>query len=166
MKRFYDFFNVVVLSLGSFWGLHLWKTMPDEIPVHFGFSGRPDRWTGKGWELIGLILLPPFMAVLLYGLLLLSRRYTFLLNIPQKEKFLALPPDKQKPFWDLLSEMISGLTSSLCVLFYSLLQTIEQVAYGRLSGLSLTFLAAFVFFIAFSIFYSIRLRKVLNKCRG
>ncbi len=29
--------------------LRAWDTLPDEIPAHFGFTGRPDRWGGK-WQ--------------------------------------------------------------------------------------------------------------------
>ncbi len=164
MKKIYDIFNIAVITAGSIWGYHLWKTLPDEIPAHFGFSGKPDRWTGKGWELIGLILLPPLMALFLYGLLAFSKRHTFLLNIPEKKKFLSLPKEKQKPFWDLLSQMISGLTSAICVLFYSLLHTIEQVAYGKQSGLSWVFVFSLTFFLILSIFYSFQLNKMLKKC--
>ncbi|MBN1619628.1 DUF1648 domain-containing protein [candidate division WOR-3 bacterium] len=164
MKKIYDIFNVIIITAGSIWGCHLWRTLPDEIPAHFGFSGKPDRWTNKGWELIGLILLPPLMALFLYGLLAFSKRHTFLLNIPQKKKFLSLPKEKQKPFWDLLSQMISGLISAISILFYSLLHTIEQVAYGKLSGLSWVFISCFAFFIIYSIVYSLELNKMLNKC--
>lgn len=164
MKKFYDIFNIAIISAGSVWGYHLWKTLPDQIPAHFGFSGKPDRWTGKGWELVVLIFLPPIMAALLYGLLAVSRRFTWLLNIPDKQRFLSLPMEKQKPFWNILSEMISGLVSFICILFYSLLHSIEQVAYGHISGLSWVFIMAFAFFLIYSIVYSIALRKVLAKC--
>ncbi len=29
--------------------LRAWSSLPEEIPVHFGFSGRPDGWGGR-WQ--------------------------------------------------------------------------------------------------------------------
>ena len=29
--------------------LRAWDTLPDEIPCHFGITGRPDRWGGR-WQ--------------------------------------------------------------------------------------------------------------------
>jgi len=29
--------------------LRAWSSLPGEIPVHFGFTGRPDRWGGR-WQ--------------------------------------------------------------------------------------------------------------------
>jgi hypothetical protein len=29
--------------------LRAWDTLPEEIPVHFGITGRPDRWGGR-WQ--------------------------------------------------------------------------------------------------------------------
>jgi hypothetical protein len=69
--------------------LRAWSSLPSEIPVHFGFSGSPDRWGGRfqswilpvvglglyvafssasgtwGWLLGGKVELPPSMAPLL-----------------------------------------------------------------------------------------------------
>jgi len=42
--------------------LRAWDTLPEEIPVHFGITGRPDRWGGR-WQ--AWIL--PFMALGLYA---------------------------------------------------------------------------------------------------
>jgi hypothetical protein len=42
--------------------LRAWNSLPDEIPVHFGFSGRPDRWGGRfqAW-------IVPSVALVIYG---------------------------------------------------------------------------------------------------
>lgn len=43
--------------------LRAWDTLPDEIPTHFGITGRPDRWGGR-WQ--AWIL--PVVALGLYAL--------------------------------------------------------------------------------------------------
>ena len=42
--------------------LRAWSSLPHEIPAHFGLSGKPDRWGGRGqaW-------LIPLVAVVVYG---------------------------------------------------------------------------------------------------
>ena len=42
--------------------LQQWNTLPDEIPAHFGITGRPDRWGGK-WQ--AWIL--PVVSLVIYG---------------------------------------------------------------------------------------------------
>src|SRR5262245_57897149 len=47
-----------------------WPHAPDRIPVHWGISGAPDRFGGKGEGL----LVPPLLALGIYlGLLFLPR---------------------------------------------------------------------------------------------
>ncbi|HTS88052.1 MAG TPA: SdpI family protein [Gemmatimonadales bacterium] len=47
-----------------------WHAVPDQMPVHWGLSGQPDRWGGRAE---GLLLLP-CVAVGLYLILLLAPR--------------------------------------------------------------------------------------------
>jgi len=41
--------------------LRAWSSLPDEIPAHFGFSGRPDRWGGR-WQ----AWIVPVVALVIY----------------------------------------------------------------------------------------------------
>jgi hypothetical protein len=42
--------------------LRAWSSLPEEIPVHFGFSGRPDNWGSRfqAWII-------PCVALVIYG---------------------------------------------------------------------------------------------------
>ena len=42
--------------------LRAWNSLPDQIPVHFGFSGRPDNWGSRyqAWII-------PGVALVIYG---------------------------------------------------------------------------------------------------
>ena len=42
--------------------LRAWGSLPDEIPVHFGLTGRPDRWGGR-WQ----AWVVPLVALIIYG---------------------------------------------------------------------------------------------------
>lgn len=42
--------------------LRAWGSLPEEIPAHFGITGRPDRWGGR-WQAWGV----PLVALVIYG---------------------------------------------------------------------------------------------------
>jgi hypothetical protein len=42
--------------------LRAWSSLPEEIPAHFGISGRPDRWGGR-WQ----AWIVPLVALVIYG---------------------------------------------------------------------------------------------------
>jgi hypothetical protein len=42
--------------------LRAWSSLPEEIPVHFGITGRPDRWGGR-WQ----AWVVPLVALVIYG---------------------------------------------------------------------------------------------------
>jgi hypothetical protein len=42
--------------------LRAWSSLPEEMPVHFGISGRPDRWGGR-WQ----AWVVPLVALVIYG---------------------------------------------------------------------------------------------------
>src|ERR1700722_12459637 len=54
-----------------------WADLPDTIPTHFGASGRPNGWGGKGqlWALAAV-------NVGTYVLMTLASRYPRLVNLP------------------------------------------------------------------------------------
>lgn len=156
--------NAILLTAGTAWGFSLWNALPDRIPVHFGFDGTPDRWTEKGWELIILILLPFIMTSLIYGLTALSRRHTWLLNIPDKDKLLALPDAKQEPFWNALREFMAGLTITINILFFTLVYDISRTAQGLRKGLSPLFLGACGLVFLCILINIVRLRKAQKDC--
>lgn len=166
MKTVFHAINAVILTFGTVWGFSLWNSLPDRIPVHFGFDGMPDRWTEKGWELVILIILPLIMTALLYGLTALSRRYTWMLNVPDKDKLLALPPARQEPFWDTLWEFMAGLAGTISLLFFSIVHSTARVAMGGQAGLSWIFLAATGLVFVFILVYIVRLRLAVKKCLG
>lgn len=56
--------------------LRAWSSLPEEIPSHFGPSGRPDRW-GARWQ----AWLLPLATIVVYGTFsLLSGAWSWLLD--------------------------------------------------------------------------------------
>ncbi|HEB53158.1 MAG TPA: DUF1648 domain-containing protein [bacterium] len=89
------------LATVAVWAITLWGwfRLPPEIPMHFGLSGRPDRWAER--SIAAWCLLPAMATVfaVAFGWLLpgwfagLARSNSKLLNMPDAERFRALPED-------------------------------------------------------------------------
>jgi uncharacterized membrane protein len=58
-------------------GLFAWSSLPDRIPSHFGPDGRADAWGGRS-----TLLLFPFMALFLFGMMTLLTRSPATYNYP------------------------------------------------------------------------------------
>ncbi len=106
--------NGLVLIGLFIYSLATYHDLPGRIPIHFDGSGNPNGWTDTGW---GSWLALPFTAL---GLTLLmyasarlvdwARKNPRLMSLPYKEKFLALPEEKQAPIW----RKMKGLLYWLC----------------------------------------------------
>jgi len=135
MKRLYDLANLVLLLLTAVLLYGAYGKLPARIPMHFGLDGRPDRWGGRG-ELIVLAVLPFVMTAAFYALLRFVPRMSAdsrRLNIPHKEEFFRLPPDKREIYWDLIKEFFAALAVSLNLLFYTLIRATVRIAEGGTS---------------------------------
>ena len=65
----------LVAMLGSL--LWIWPRLPEEIPRHFGFDGRPDAWGGRGF-----VLIVPVLAFGLYAMFAWFIARPHLFNFP------------------------------------------------------------------------------------
>ena len=125
-----------------------WPDLPARIPSHFGASGRADRWVDTSYlswfgpPLIttGAVLMNSLLARWLPG----NPR---LFNMPDKERFLALPPAYQAPVLRRLQEFLHLISAQVVVLFGLVQLAAHQVAHGGdgrtyLMGVLLVSLAA------------------------
>jgi len=64
---------LIIIVIGA------WKNTPEQIPSHFGPSGRPDAWGGKG----SLALLP-ILGLMIYLLITVVSRFPSAFNYPCK----------------------------------------------------------------------------------
>lgn len=111
-----------------------WPQLPERIPTHFGVTGAPNAYGGKGI----LILLPALSAVLGLGLWVLSR-FPQVFNYPRRITD-ENAPRQYRLAQRLLRVLAFGIVS---ILAYVEWQTI-QVGLGRAAGFNGWFLVAFV----------------------
>jgi uncharacterized membrane protein len=118
----------------------LWPTLPDRIPIHFGLSGEPTRWvdaTVAAW--FGLPMVAAGLTLFVWWLGRLAVRYPTLWNLPDKERFLRLPPERRAAITDSLEAYVAQVAMLLIVLFAELQVEMYATAMGRTGGLSLWF---------------------------
>jgi hypothetical protein len=54
-----------------------WHALPSSVPTHFGFSGAPDAWGGRG-----SLLFLPVMTLVIYALISILARFPWTYNYP------------------------------------------------------------------------------------
>jgi len=75
-----------------------WPHLPPRIAIHFGFSGRPDRWVSTTWMAwFGLPLLAVAMTLFLLGIDKLLQRSPQMWNVPDKARFLRMSTAEREP---------------------------------------------------------------------
>jgi len=125
--------GLLVIGLFGF-SLATYQDLPARIPIHFDGSGNPDGWAAKGW-LTWLAL--PLTAVGMWLLMSLSakvvdwaRRHPRWLNLPYKEKFLALPPERQEPLWQRMKALVLWMAPPVVALLGYAQVSIQRAARG------------------------------------
>ena len=166
-SRFLHALNVVLPAANAAMILSAWSRLPDRIPMHFGAGGQADGWGPKGPALMLDLLLPAGMTALLYlarRLMPWFRKHPGWINIPNRARFLALPPEEQALVFDLLGETYVAMAAALNVLFVSLSVCTLQVAAGRLDGLPAWVIWPGLALIATTaIAYTVRTFRLVNR---
>lgn len=123
---------VSVLGLILYAGViyHYWSMLPDEIPVHYGIAGEPDRYGGKD-SLIWLYVI----CVFLYGML------TALRFIPPSWMKYNYPPvrnpERELP---VVRRMLSWLKLEMVAIFLYIGWMTCKIALGEADGIGTLFM--------------------------
>lgn len=134
------------------------ELLPEKVPIHFTMDGTPNSWAGKG-SLFTMLFVAVGVSALFY-LIILSLPWVKskpgLLNIPYKRQVLALPEEKQRPFWDLTVEFLAAVVSAMDILWLTAVYGTIRVALGHEEklpswavwpGLILVFTVTIIYFI-------------------
>jgi len=126
--RFVNLVLLVVLLVGS---ALAYPRLPERIPAHFGLDGTPDRWVETSlvaWFMLPLITLG--MNALLYGLAALTMRNPRFVNLPGKERLLALPLERQHAVMHTMREGMESLLAPMTLAFCLIQLSIYRTAIG------------------------------------
>jgi hypothetical protein len=114
-----------------------WPELPERIPAHVSAAGRVTRWnspTFPSW--FGLPLLTLGIVGINYLLAWMLPRRPHLLNFPDRERFLALPPERQAPVIERARDLIYGLTALVVVLMGMVQWMMFRTAHGAPAEMS------------------------------
>jgi uncharacterized membrane protein len=113
------------------WSIIVYPELPARIPEHFAIDGEVDRWTSTTW--ISWLALP-FVGVFLAFLLSALARYLPMhpeqLNMPQKKRFLALPPEAQRSVAERVGSFFHTISIMVTLVFASIQIERYQAAIG------------------------------------
>jgi len=112
------FLNLALLAALLGGSALAYPRLPERIPLHFGLDGTPDRWAETSlasWFMLPLVALT--VNVLLYGLAALTTRNVRFVNLPGKERLLALPAERQRAVLRRMREGLESLTAPLTLGF-------------------------------------------------
>jgi uncharacterized membrane protein len=103
-----------------------WAGLPQQIPVHFGWSGGPDQWGSKSYLIIGLLV-----AGLVYAGLTRMRSYPHKLNYPW-----AITAENAEVQYRLAIVTVAWLKLETLSIFALVMWTQVRVASGAMSELA------------------------------
>lgn len=110
--------NAVLLATLFVGSLLVWPELPERIPGHFGLDGEVTRWEAP--SLARWLLVPVFalgVVVLNYGIAAWLPRRPEIFNHPDRDAFLALPPERRRPVVARMQAFLYGVSGPIIVLF-------------------------------------------------
>ena len=116
--------NIALLLITLVSTLVILSSMPDEIPVHFGFDGTADRW-GSKYE---MLIMPIIMAVML-GI-------WFVTDLTLGKRMLDSPDEKQRAEAKMNIKVMNITFTVISVMFMLLNFSFLYLAYSQLDGSS------------------------------
>jgi uncharacterized membrane protein len=128
------------IFVGALWLFSLWAypNLPDRYPVHFDFAGNPNRWVAGSspeWFLVPGIA--TFLNAMFIGIALtLPRTPVEIMSLPNKDKFLKLPRDKQVALLSQFGQMFLVIVLGLNILLGGVQGMIYAVAQGSAKTLN------------------------------
>jgi len=132
--------------------------LPDRIPLHFDFAGTPNRWGSKS-SLMVLMLAALAVSGIFYlttRLIPWIRRHPKLINMPEKERFLKLPEEKQMVYWNVMYEFLIAFATCLNFVWVMTIWGTIHVASGKSQQLPVWSIAPGLVLILLMLFFYLR----------
>lgn len=107
-----------------------WQQLPERIPTHFGLSGEPDAWGGKG-----TLVILPIVGLILYVSMMALARVPHIYNYP-----VTITERNAEAQYRLGRKLLLTVNAFTTWLLACLVLEAISVALGRQGGLSPVFL--------------------------
>jgi uncharacterized membrane protein len=156
-ERVLQWLAILGVALGVGVVLTSWGELPDRIPHHVDWAGRPTSWGGK-W-ILGLLL---GVQVLLWALLRVLERYPHRYNYP-----FSFSPEEATTHYRLARELLMQVNVLVTWLCFALLEATIAQARGEATRLvwGLFYACLLGLFLAIAL-YSRRALKAIRETSG
>ena len=161
---------LTTMLLVAMWAYSItqWFELPEEIPMHFGFSGNPTRFADS--TLLNWFMLPVITTVLVVFILSMTgrgiRRFPGLINWSndaQRRAFMTLNDEQREPAFKLFYGIGLWLATYISAQFFYLHYATFQVAAGLWSGLPAPYLLDLIPLISILAVLVVDLNRKLNR---
>ena len=121
----------VVGVLASFYLLiFCYNKLPEKIPMHFGFGGKPDAFSGK-WTVVAL----PIIGLAMYAGMSLIRKIPHYYNYPW-----PITKENAPKMYQISIVLITTVKMEVVWMFTYIQWAVIRVAMGKAGGLGVLFL--------------------------
>ncbi len=131
-EKILEFIGILALCTSFFLLARYWSVLPEKIPTHFNFAGKPDGWGGKE----SLFILP-VLGTFMYIIMKLLSKYPQIYNYPVEIT------EANAAFQYLLGRKVINWLRTLVVILFGYLEWNSiNVALGNSAGLGSWFIFA------------------------
>ncbi|MCP2597981.1 DUF1648 domain-containing protein [Candidatus Aminicenantes bacterium AC-335-L06] len=135
--------------------------LPEKIPVHFNFSGKPDSWKEK--SVFSFFLLPIIQTIFITGFFLLAY-FSHSVNFPKKESLSTLSPEKREIIYSLIKEFVFLVMIFFNLLFIHLQRSVILTAHQITRGIDKSYFYSIIGIIFMLIFlYFLRIKVKIKE---
>lgn len=137
LEKIFELIAAAGLLLSIFLVINYWSDIPNDVPSHFGISGKPDAWGGKG-----ILVMLPLVSLFLYAL------FTVVSRFPQHANYLIkITEQNAERQYRLARQFMAILKAELIWIFTLINWASIAVALGRCDGLGVLFLPVFLIIV-------------------
>jgi len=124
----------VMVALIVMWmfTIYAYLTLPQEVPVHFGFKGEPTRYGDKSTFLIAPAAFPVIFLLLTKFRFTLINRYPYLINLPGFFINITKVSPEKRAFW--INRYFEAVLCLGVILTFSLLIMEFGIYLGEIHG--------------------------------
>ncbi len=117
--------SVLVYAAALAWAR---TALPEEVPLHFGAGGEPDRWGSRAEALWTFGLIGAGVALILGGLPALVGRISLrspFVNLPHKDWWTATPEREKEAHRRISTDLFGVAAATMVLLVVSLVFTVD-----------------------------------------
>lgn len=159
--RFLFFLHIALIAAQWLVPLAAMSSLPEEIPIHFDFSGNPDGYGARA-----TLWLLPVIATFLGFLAIVLLQYPSSFNVPGRADIAALPEKQRLPIHDLMREMLLAIFVVVQVICLSvtglIIASVHAENFAFPTNLILSFVVAP---LAVVIMYLVRVSRALDRAK-